>query len=146
MAKKPTLKQKPATPVLDPAAIARADAIVAQLSERYVEMVSPELVRFVACWESIQHAAAADANGSSSDEHEKLYRMAHDFKGHAGSYGYPLVSTIAAAVCRMIKEDALSTSAGRATIDRHVEAVRCIISERLSGDGGKRGAEIMAGL
>lgn len=143
-------RQKPKASV-DPA-ITRADALVAELRDRYPALVSSELKRLIACWAIIHAETPAGAeDGQERDppsqaNREELYRMSHDFKGHAGSYGYPLVSMLAGSVCQLIKKGALETSAGRSAVGRRIKAMQLVINERLSGDGGERAKKILAEL
>ncbi len=134
----------------DPA-ITPADALDAALREQYPELVSDDLARLAACWSIIQTETARaegrqEAQPSSQAECERLYRMSHDFKGHAGSYGYPLASVIAESICQLLKEGALATSAGRIALDRRIKGLQFVIKERVSGDADETTKNIVAAL
>ena len=137
---------------IDPVALARANSVLVALSESYPEMVHPEVEHLLASWAEIRaRAQSACTNGSTADgatrhDEDQLYRIAHDFKGHAGSYGYPLVSMIAASLCSLINGGGLQMSNTHGVIDCHVSAIHQFIQERLSGDGGERGQQIVEDL
>jgi HPt (histidine-containing phosphotransfer) domain-containing protein len=137
---------------IDPVALARANSVLAALSESYPEMVHPEVEHLLASWTEIRaRAQSACTNGSTVDgatrhDEDQLYRIAHDFKGHAGSYGYPLVSMIAASMCSLIKRGGLQIPNTHDAIDCHVNAIQQLIEGRMSGDGGESGQQIVENL
>jgi hypothetical protein len=137
---------------IDPAALARANAVLAALSESYPQMVQPEVDHLTTSWKEIRDRAQnASIRTSAADnidqrDEDRIYRIAHDFKGHAGSYGYPLVSIIAASLCSLIKGGGLKIANTHDVIDRHINAIRELIRERLGGDGGERGQQIVEDL
>lgn len=137
---------------IDPAALARANSVLDALSGSYPEMVHPEVDHLLASWAEIRaRARSACTNQSTEDDtarrdEDRLYRIAHDFKGHAGSYGYPLVSMIAASLCSLIKGGGLQIPNTYGVIDCHIDAIRRLIEGRISGDGGERGQRIIEDL
>lgn len=131
------------TPPLDPAVLARAEALVASLRERYPELAARSLEELNACWSAIR---IAPHDPTQKDRRDALFHLAHDFKGIGGSYGYPLVSAIGDSLCKLLRSEAAMDKARHDAIGRHVAALNAVIAERLSGDGGERGRLLVAAL
>ncbi|MGE4279122.1 MAG: Hpt domain-containing protein [Magnetospirillum sp.] len=79
-----------ADPLLDPAALALAEAALGNLAADYPRWLETDLDRALACLQ-----APADP--------KRCYAILHDIKGQAGTFGYPLVSAIAQLLCRSIQ-------------------------------------------
>lgn len=128
----------------DALGIMRADALVAGLKEQYPDLVAQDLETLVACWRAIQAETAAGQSAQAN--YEKLYRMAHDFKGHAGSYGYPLASAIASSICQLVKSGRVKTNAECATLDSRVKGLELVIKQRLSDDASEGARKLLVDL
>ena len=130
-----------AGPGIDPEALERAEAALSKLSSQYLAWAEADAASLRACLAEVQQhpseAAAALAH---------LAAIAHDMKGQAATFGYPLVTELARRVCGLL--------AGRSTLDpdtiallsRHVDALSEVLTRRLGGNGGDAGAEILARL
>src|SRR5262249_51708372 len=57
------------------------------------------------------------------------FRAAHDIKGQAVTFGFPLVAEVASGLCRLIEETRDPRRIPLALIDQHVDAVRAIMRE-----------------
>ena len=73
-------------------------------------------------------------------ERDRMFAIAHDIKGQAGTFGYPLLSDLAARLCRLLQTD------GAEGAGSLVAAMAEVVRDRLAGDGGERGREMVAGL
>ena len=113
---------------LSPESLARAEAALARLSSDYLDWVAADLATARACLDS----------GDLS----RLYTIVHDIKGQAGTFGYPLVSTIGARLCQMLH----APSPPRTGLSRLLQAMQTVIADRLEGDGGAQGRELLARL
>jgi hypothetical protein len=135
----------------DTSAVERANAMVAALQEQYPELVAQDLENLIACWVLIQAEFAAPPHRGEDAQAlpancDRLYRMSHDFKGHAGSYGYPVASVIADSICQLLKSGAVKTAAGRAALGSRVKALEVVIKGKISGDTSERGRKVLAEL
>lgn len=83
-------------PKMDPAAIARAEASLKELSANFGDWIKDEVNKLDESFRSIDPANLSD------DDRTKLYRSAHDLKGLGGTYGYPLVTAVAKLLCELI--------------------------------------------
>ena len=114
---------------LDPQALARAEAALARLGQDYPHWVEADLARARACL------------GPPADP-DRLYRLAHDIKGQAGTFDYPLVSTIAARLCAALQ----AATPEPERVLRHLDAMAEVIARRLRGDGGEAGRQLLSRL
>src|SRR6185295_13019204 len=106
------------TPVFDAAAVARADDALKAMSGQFQEWLEEE----TACLQDSR--IAAEQAGWTNASLETLMSVAHDLKGLGGTYEFPLVTQIAACLCRLIETDA-GKAAARAEpglVGAHVDA------------------------
>ena len=91
-------------------------------------------------------AMKTEPGSTQSDAMASLYRVAHDARGMAGSFGYPLLAAIATSLCSFI--DRVGEEANRYldVIGCHVEAMLAVYAGRVRGDGGRQGKELIESI
>lgn len=62
---------------------------------------------------------------------EHLFRASHDIKGDAATLGYPLAGRLAGSLCRMLDNAPDRRNIPVVVIDRHVEAIRAVVREKI---------------
>lgn len=77
---------------------------------------------------------------------EAIFSVAHDLKGMGGSFDYPLMTEAGQAMCAYITEAGAPENCRTNVLRRYCAVLSCVIKERLSGDGGTRGQELLAEL
>ena len=111
------------TASFDAEAIERAEAALKALSVNFKEWMTQEVERL--------ETARANARmaGFSNESLEKLYLRAHDVKGLGSTYEYPLITAVAAQLCRLLSapEGKVAARETPTLIDAHVDAVRAIL-------------------
>lgn len=115
--------------------------IVAKFGDQYLEWVENDLVRLREALNGIKAGADVDAPSV------KAFRaIIHDMRGMGGTFEYDLVTTIADQVHRLVH--AVGTLGGDhlLALRVHVDALKVVVAERLTGDGGDRGREVLDGL
>jgi len=122
-------------PDLDPAALANAEAAVARLAAAYLSWAEADIRALTACFARLEAA-------SSPDTLAELFAVAHDMKGQGATFGYPLVTRIAQALCRRIEQDPDAVAA----IGAHVAALARVVGDRLMDDGGEVGRRLLEDL
>ncbi len=80
-------------PIYDAAAVARAEAALEALKGDYEERLRDDLAALTAALEAAR-AEPCEAGARL----EAMRRCAHDVKGQAGTFGYALVTTLAASL------------------------------------------------
>jgi chemotaxis protein histidine kinase CheA len=122
---------------IDPAKLEKAQAIVASLAADYLPRLAEEARQISARWkEGAQDDAAL----------HQLHKAAHDIKGQGTTFGYPLATEVAAALCRLFKPEILAQPMARNVIEAHIAALVAIAAEQLAGDGGPVGKVLVEGL
>ncbi len=69
-------------------------------------------------------------DGHSHATRQKLFRAAHDIRGHGATFGYPLAADVADSLCRALEEAPDPSRVPLLYIDQCVDAVRAIVRER----------------
>lgn len=127
---------------VDEAALKRAEDVIADMTDSYLETVRKDLDR-------IQKAFAdlAAGKGKQRATLESIFEVAHDIKGQGGSFDYNLMTVIGNQLCLFI--DGLDEEAEEQDIEvikLHVDALQVVIAQQLKGDGGKMGTQLLSGL
>ena len=105
-------------PALDQNAIARAEAALDKLSSQFADWIGEELNNLLAAW-----AEYEKATGTPKAKNE-LHRRAHDLKGLAATYGYPLVGRICSTLCKLTGDEHGDITAPVSLLKAHVDAVK----------------------
>lgn len=121
-------------------AIARAEAALAGLSEDFPAWMGAEGERLDAARRRVARGGLKDAARG------ELFRAAHDIKGHATTFGYPLAADAADSLCRLIEHSPVADRVPLALVDQHVDAIRAIIREGARDAGDAVGAALVARL
>lgn len=116
-----------ALPALDQKAIARAEAALQNMSVQFAEWIQEELARLTEAW-----AAYELAPGTPASRNE-LHRRAHDLKGLAPTYGYPLVGRICASLCKLTGDEHGDLQAPAALLKAHVDAAKAAVIGKIMG-------------
>jgi HPt (histidine-containing phosphotransfer) domain-containing protein len=115
------------SPDLD--AIARAEAALDALSSEFAGWMKAECDRLDASRLRVR------TEGLAGPPRDELFRAAHDIKGQAATFGYPLAADAADSLCRLIEHTPDQTRIPLALIDQHVDGVRAIIREDVRENG-----------
>jgi HPt (histidine-containing phosphotransfer) domain-containing protein len=127
-------------PALDQKAIARAEAALEKLSDQFADWILEELTHLTEAW------AAFEKEPNSPIRKHELHRRAHDLKGLAPTYGYPLVGRICATLCKLTGDEYGDIAAPVALLKAHVDAVKATISGKIMGADHPVGLALAAEL
>jgi HPt (histidine-containing phosphotransfer) domain-containing protein len=103
--------------------IARAEKALEELSEEFSAWMDAECERLDAARRVI------GGEGFNSKTREALFHAAHDIKGEAATFGFPVVAAVAESLCRLIEHTPDMQSIPLMLVDQHVDAVKAIIRE-----------------
>jgi len=126
---------------VDLATLERAENVIAQMADSYLEWVQEDLVRMDSAYKAL--AAAAPPRKKES---EQVFQIAHDIKGQGGSFGYDLMTVIANELCRLIERQDDFGDAEVQAIKVHIDAMKLVIQNRMKGDGGANGQALVDGI
>ncbi|MBO6543929.1 MAG: Hpt domain-containing protein [Alphaproteobacteria bacterium] len=117
--------------------LAQAQAAILELAGDYKSQLQTDVAALKEIW------SQTDKNAPSSDQVGEIFSIAHNLKGQAGSFGYGLVTAIAASLCEMTRDNPDCTNCGQA-LDKHVRILDQVVTKDIKGDGGEAGAKIVA--
>lgn len=129
-----------ALPALDQKAIARAEAALEKMSAQFADWIQEELARLLEAW-----GAYEKAPGTLTTRNE-LHRRAHDLKGLAPTYGYPLVGRICASLCKLTGDEHGDITAPEVLLKAHVDAVRAAVSGKMMGADNPQALPVVLAL
>jgi chemotaxis protein histidine kinase CheA len=107
--------------LLDPRALARAEAALQALSAQFAGWMAEELAGLETA------RARLHAQAGAAAAWDELHRRAHDLKGLGTTYGHPLATRLCASLCRLLDDPRGRAGASRALVDAHVDAVRVVV-------------------
>lgn len=113
---------------IDPSAIAKAEAALKSLSGNFSQWLQDEVVKL----ESAR--ARIKADGLTPETMESLYLRAHDLKGLGATYEFPLITRIAASLCRLIDDKTKRLDAPMALVDGHIDAIKAAVRDGIKTD------------
>jgi hypothetical protein len=106
---------------IDPAALAKAEAALKGLANNFGQWMDDELVKLDAARERVR------ADGYNAETAESLYFRAHDLKGLGSTYGFPLVTRMAASLCRLIDDPSTRLRAPLILLDAHIDGIKAAV-------------------
>ena len=108
--------------------VSRAEQALADLSSEFSQWMEIECRRLDAARNQAKHSGLTDKN------REELFRAAHDIKGQAATFGFPLIAPVAESLCRLIEHTPEPGRLPLTLIDQHVDGIRAIAHKNTQGD------------
>jgi uncharacterized protein with NAD-binding domain and iron-sulfur cluster len=121
---------------IDPEAIAKAEAALKNLSSNFAEWLQDEITKLENARERVR------AEGWNAETGENLYLRVHDLKGLGTTYEYPLITRIAASLCKLIDKPETRLSAPLPLVDAHIDAIRACVRDQIKDDSNPTGAAL----
>lgn len=123
----------------DLAAIEKAEAAVAELAGEFADWMAEETETLVAARNALR------ADPGSDDAVQAVYAAAHDIRGGAATFGFPLAGRVADSLCRLI-DAGPPAAVPQALMFQHVDAIRAIVREGARGEGDPVGSALVQEL
>lgn len=117
--KKAVAMTKPAG--FDP--VARAEETLGNLASEFPGWMNQE------CEQLDEVRQKVKAEGFAEETRDTLFRSAHDIKGEAATFGFPLAAPPADSLCRLIEHTPDMARIPMELVDQHVDAIRAIVRE-----------------
>lgn len=76
----------------------------------------------------------------------EINHLAHELRGQGGTFGYPLISVFGKMLYESTREGCPVTDNQVEIVKAHIDAMRAVIRDKVSGNGGKIGKELLASL
>ena len=125
---------------IDADAVARAEAALKAMAAQFEQWLQDEVTKITAA------QAAVRAEGLTAETAENVYFRAHDLKGLGTTYNYPIVTRIAASLCRLMDDPTRRLTAPVSVIDAHVDAIRAVVRDQIQTDEHPVGRELVEAL
>jgi HPt (histidine-containing phosphotransfer) domain-containing protein len=103
--------------------VARAEQALHGLSDQFGDWMQTECERLSAAFEGVRK------QGFNATTRDELFRAAHDIKGDAATFGYPIAAAAADSLCRIIEHSPDVESVPPDLIGHHVNAIHAIVRE-----------------
>ncbi len=121
--------------------LAQAEAAINALKGEYAQQLRTDATRLAEIFGSV------DPANPDKSALEDLFALAHNLKGQAGSFGYDLVTSIAASLCDLLREQGDDVGARDLNvIGQHVQVLGRVVDKGIVGDGGETGRKIVQSL
>lgn len=113
---------------IDANAIAKAEEALKAMSAQFGQWLDDEVAKL--------DRAGADirSRGYTPETAETLYFRAHDLKGLGATYEYPLVTRIAASLCRMLDDADKRMQAPLPVVEAHIDAIKAVVRDKIQTD------------
>lgn len=121
--------------------MARAEAAAKALSQQYPMLVQPELERARAASATL---AAAKSEETARQAASKVYAVADDLKGQGGSYGFPLVSSVAASLCHLTLNAKTFEAQLSQAVNVHIDAIALVIKNVIKNPEDPEGKRLVS--
>ena len=122
-------------------AIGRAQAALAAFCDAYREWAEADVQRL---------KAASTGLHSDPEERERhireMYRIAHEMRGQAATFGFPLMSEISNSLCHFIETITRATPRDLQILNLHVNALRAVLAENAEQTGDRLARDLVASL
>ncbi len=130
---------------LDEVALARAETVVRSMRGDYLVWAEDEIHAIEKLYRKVR--ATPVNRGAIIME---IANLAHNVKGNGSTFGYDLMTAIGGSLstfCRAIGGSRAEVGDARLEVVRvHIDAMKVVIDQRLEGDGGETGADMVAML
>jgi len=103
--------------------VARAEQALGDLAGEFADWMGRECEQLD---DARQHVKTA---GFAAETRDTLFRAAHDIKGEAATFGFPLAAPPADSLCRLIEHTPDMARIPLDLVDQHVDAIRAIVRE-----------------
>ena len=90
--------------------------------------------------------AALEDQGDRRGRFEEINLLAHELRGQGGTFGYPLVTVFAKRLYEFTGSNSPLDDSAVEIVKAHVDTLRVVIREKVSGDGGEIGKELRKSL
>jgi chemotaxis protein histidine kinase CheA len=122
---------------VDMAALKRAEAAMDSLKSEFADWIADDVSK-------LMEARANYAATPDQKNRDALLRAAHDIKGQAATFNYPLISRVAGSLSKLIGELPVEIPIPLSLIDAHVNAILVIHKQGMK-DAGDKIAQALCG-
>lgn len=122
------------------ATIEQAEAALAAMSAQFDDWLNDEVAKLQCSWERVR------TDGAGEEAIGKLYNSAHDLKGLGATYGYPIVTRLAASLTHAIGDRHERRTLPLMLLGGHVDAIRLMVKDGVRSDDNPMARELVETL
>jgi len=111
-------------PRLDPAVLQKAENAMRDLSGEFPEWLAADIAALTKTFSTFAGATTAVHAGA-------LFRAAHDLKGQATTFGYPLIARVASSLARLMDGLQSRDAAPLPLVTAHIDAIQVIHRDKI---------------
>jgi hypothetical protein len=119
----------------------RAEVAVEGLAAQFDALLEGELDKL-----SALASLAAREPSRRKELAKSIFDIAHDLRGQAGTFNYPLITRVGSSLCRFTEGLEACEEREIEVIRLHIDAMQAILASSLRGDGDTVGQQIALGL
>jgi CheY-like chemotaxis protein len=90
--------------------------------------------------------AAMMSPNNRRNHFQEMNLVAHELRGQGGTFGYPLITVFAKSLYDATLPGCPEDDSALSVVKAHTDAMRAVIRDRISGDGGEIGRELLKSL
>jgi chemotaxis protein histidine kinase CheA len=130
-----------ATARISPEALQKAQVAIDEMAQDYPDWAMVHVDQLAE-----RHKKLVFSVPSRPEHYKEIHRVAHDMKGQGGTFGYPLVSTIAESLYRTTGEAAKFSDAEAEIVKAHIDSIRVVLQHREKDPEGQTGKRVQRAL
>ncbi|WP_425407506.1 Hpt domain-containing protein [Hwanghaeella sp.] len=120
-------------------AIADADRAIDRLSKDYGKHLADDMA-------ALEKYMAAVKSAPTAANLKTLFRLVHNMRGQAATFGFPLITEVGRSLCLYLLETEHESEVNVALIEQHVNALRVIYREKIEGQGDTVSRQVVEAL
>ncbi len=128
-------------PAFDPEMIAAAEKKVADMEDDYSDWVADSIEELI----QAHHRAIEDFTNAEGYLFD-INRIAHELRGQGGIFGYPLITKFGKSLYDCSGDGTEITAPLLDLIKAHIDLIKVVMSQKIKGDGGETGKELLVNL
>lgn len=130
-----------ATAKISPEALRKAQTAIDEMAQDYPDWAMGQVDQLAE-----RHKKLVFAPTARSEHYKEIHRIAHDIKGQGGTFGYPIVSTVAESLYRTTGEEAKFTDSEAEIVKAHIDSIRVVLQQREKDPNSQTGQRIQRAL
>ena len=126
---------------ISPEALRKAQAAIDEMAQDYPDWAMGQVDQLAE-----RHKKAVFSETARSEHYKEIHRIAHDMKGQGGTFGYPIVSTVAESLYRTTGENAKFTDSEVEIVKAHIDSIRVVLQNREKDPDSQTGQRVRRAL
>lgn len=119
----------------------QADKVIDGLGGQFLDWVREDVDQLASAL-----ARAVSAPPMRGKILERISFIANDIKGQGTTFGYPLITEVCQSLCWFIGGADPDDPVTLGVVTAHIDSLKLIVREKMAGDGGDAGRQLIAAL